>query len=124
MNIVAVVPSSSQMFSNRSQSLPKFPSRNVSPSNDQDFPPLHPSSRSSSPKSFSVHSDHGLGSECPSHSPQTNYSYQRKRLYAATPGRKSVCIKSYQSQFSGELNLEKGDIVESKIEHDQRDDQH
>jgi hypothetical protein len=27
----------------------------------------HPSSRSSSPKSFSVNSDHGLGSECASH---------------------------------------------------------
>ena len=29
--------------------------------------PNHPSSRSSSPKSFSVNSDHGLGSECASH---------------------------------------------------------
>jgi hypothetical protein len=27
----------------------------------------HPSSRSSSPKSFSVNSDHGFGSECASH---------------------------------------------------------
>lgn len=118
-------PSSSQMISNRSQSLPKLTSgisshsRHTSPSNDQDYPPHHPSSRSSSPKSFSVHSDHGLGSECTSHlsshSPNTNpsnYSYQRKRLYAAAPGRKSMCIKSYQSQAAGELNLEKGDIVE------------
>lgn len=98
---------------------------------------LNPSSRSSSPKSFSVNSDHGLGSECTSHlssgkysnfiwnlyflwkskgSPNvTNgcYTYKRKRLYAAAPGRKCMCIKSYKASLPGELILNKGDIVES-----------
>ena len=67
---------SSIYLANRSQSLPKLNGINLLQStlpdsqhlttNENDFPP-HPSSRSSSPKSFSVHSDHGLGSECASH---------------------------------------------------------
>ena len=44
----------------------------------------------------------------------TCYTYKRKRLYAAAPGRKCVCIKSYRSTSAGELVLNKGDIVESK----------
>jgi hypothetical protein len=42
------------------------------------------------------------------------YTYKRKRLYAAAPGRKCVCIKSYRANSSGELSLNKGNIVESK----------
>jgi len=44
-----------------------------------------------------------------------SYTYRRKRLYAAAPGRKCMCIKSYLSNLPGELTLNKGDIVESKI---------
>ena len=74
-------PSSS--LTSRSQSMPKLNGLHL---NDQSMrrsqspvpiPPIehyfqqeqanHPSSRSSSPKSFSVTSDHGLGSECASH---------------------------------------------------------
>jgi hypothetical protein len=40
--------------------------RSNSPTNEH-FSQQHPSSRSSSPKSFSVNSDHGFGSECASH---------------------------------------------------------
>lgn len=42
------------------------------------------------------------------------YTYKRKRLYAAAPGRRCMCIKSYQGSSSGELSINKGDIVESK----------
>lgn len=50
--------------------MPKLNSINImnrsnSPLNENYTQP-HPSSRSSSPKSFSVNSDHGLGSECAS----------------------------------------------------------
>ncbi|CAF2881473.1 unnamed protein product [Rotaria sp. Silwood2] len=110
-------------LTNRSQSMPKLNSINIlhrsnSPSNEI-YSQQHPSSRSSSPKSFSVNSDHGIGSECASHlssnSPNAMngcYVYKRKRLYAAAPGRKCMCIKSYQANSSGELSLKKGDIVE------------
>jgi hypothetical protein len=80
----------------------------------------NPSSRSSSPKSFS---DHGFGSECASHlssgSPNGvngSYTCKRKRLYAAAPGRKCMCIKSYRANLPGELLLNKGDIVESMFQ--------
>jgi hypothetical protein len=43
------------------------------------------------------------------------YTYKRKRLYAAAPGRKCMCVKSYRTNSSGELSLNKGDIVESKM---------
>jgi hypothetical protein len=43
------------------------------------------------------------------------YTYKRKRLYAAAPGRKCMCIKSYRANLPGELLLNKGDIVESRI---------
>ena len=49
-------------------------------------------------------------------SPKTTndcYTYKRRRLYAATPGRKCMCIKSYRTNLPGELLLKKGDIVES-----------
>lgn len=110
-------------LSSRSQSMPKLNGVNLlrranSPSNEP-YSQQHPSSRSSSPKSFS---DHGFGSECASHlssnSPNGingSYTYKRKRLYAAAPGRKCMCIKSYQANSSGELSLNKGDIVESKM---------
>ncbi|CAF1634071.1 unnamed protein product [Adineta ricciae] len=110
-------------LASRSQSMPKLNGVNLlrrsnSPPNEP-FSQQHPSSRSSSPKSFSVNSDHGFGSECASHlssnSPNaTNgcYTYKRKRLYAAAPGRKCMCIKSYQANSPGELSLKKGDIVE------------
>ncbi|UJR38535.1 hypothetical protein I4U23_031202 [Adineta vaga] len=114
-------PSSSSLTS-RSQSMPKFLSNNStrqsqSPTIEHYFQQQqHPSSRSSSPKSFS---DQGLGSECTSHlssnSPNVinaDYSYKRKRLYAAAPGRRCMCIKSYRTNLSGELLLNKGDIVE------------
>ena len=103
-------------LTSRSQSMPKLNGVNLlrrsnSPSNDH-FSQQHPSSRSSSPKSCS---DHGFGSECASHLGINNcYSYKRKRLYAAAPGRKCVCVKSYCANASGELSLTKGDIVESK----------
>lgn len=139
---------SSIYLCNRSQSLPKLNGINLlqsgtseqqNSSNHENDYHVRPSSRSSSPKSFSVHSDHGLGSECNSHhssrmrlapndfllrfivfvldSPNetpSNYSCQRKRLYAAAPGRKCMCIKSYKTNVPGELALHKGEIVESK----------
>ncbi|CAF0795806.1 unnamed protein product [Didymodactylos carnosus] len=40
------------------------------------------------------------------------YTYSRKRLYAAAPGRKCVCIKPFKAQQQGELTLKKGDIIE------------
>jgi hypothetical protein len=110
--------------------------RSNSPANENFFQ-QHPSSRSSSPKSFS---DHGFGSECASHLSSSRflslilnfilfilnkdspnvingcYTYKRKRLYAAAPGRKCMCIKSYRANSSGELSMNKGDIVESKIQ--------
>ncbi|CAF1244048.1 unnamed protein product [Rotaria sp. Silwood1] len=110
-------------LTNRSQSMPKLNSINIlprsnSPSNEN-LSQQHPSSRSSSPKSFSVNSDHGIGSECTSHLSSNSpnaingcYVYKRKRLYAAAPGRKCMCIKSYRTNSSGELSLTKGDIVE------------
>ncbi|CAF3557332.1 unnamed protein product [Adineta steineri] len=110
-------------LASRSQSMPKLNGVNLlrrsnSPINEN-FCQQHPSSRSSSPKSFSVNSDHGFGSECASHlsshSPNAVngcYTYKRKRLYAAAPGRKCLCTKSYQANLSGELSLKKGDIVE------------
>ena len=64
-------PSSS--LASRSQSMPKLnPSRRsqsplTAPTIEHYFQQQNPSSRSSSPKSFSVNSDHGLGSECASH---------------------------------------------------------
>jgi hypothetical protein len=91
--------------------------RSNSPVNENFFQ-QHQSSRSSSPKSFS---DHGFGSECASSSKDSPnvingcYTCKRKRLYAAAPGRKCMCIKSYRANSSGELSLNKGDIVESKI---------
>ncbi|CAF3564455.1 unnamed protein product [Rotaria socialis] len=122
-------PSSS--LASRSQSMPKLNVNNyirssqspvTTPTIEHYFQQQNPSSRSSSPKSFSVNSDHGFGSECASHlssgSPNatTNvngcYAYKRKRLYAAAPGRKCMCIKSYHSNSPGELLLNKGDIVE------------
>jgi len=114
--------SNSLSFNSRSQSMPKLNGINLlrrshSPSTNEQFSQQHQSSRSSSPKSFS---DHGFGSECASHlssnSPNgTNagYTCKRKRLYAAAPGRKSLCIKSYQANTPGELSINKGDIVES-----------
>lgn len=42
-----------------------------------------------------------------------SYTCKRKRLYAAAPGRKCMCIKSYRTNLAGELLLNKGDIVES-----------
>ncbi|CAF1289515.1 unnamed protein product [Rotaria sordida] len=118
-------------LNSRSQSMPKLnvnnfirPSQSpvTTPTIEHYFQQQNPSSRSSSPKSFSVNSDHGLGSECASHlssgSPNaTNnvnncYTYKRKRLYAATPGRKCMCIKSYHANLPGELLLNKGDIIE------------
>jgi hypothetical protein len=68
-------PSLSSLAS-RSQSMPKFNSKNstrrsqspvTTPTIEHYFQQQHPSSRSSSPKSFSVNSDHGFGSECASH---------------------------------------------------------
>ncbi|CAF3616590.1 unnamed protein product [Rotaria sp. Silwood1] len=122
-------PSSS--LTSRSQSMPKLnvnnfirPSQSpvTTPTIEHYFQQQNPSSRSSSPKSFSVNSDHGFGSECASHlssgSPNaTNnvngcYAYKRKRLYAAAPGRKCMCIKSYHANLPGELLINKGDIVE------------
>lgn len=41
------------------------------------------------------------------------YTCKRKRLYAAAPGRKCMCIKSYQANAPGELSINKGDILES-----------
>ncbi|CAF3228137.1 unnamed protein product [Rotaria socialis] len=114
---------SSLSLANRSQSMPKLNSINIlhrsnSPANENLYQ-QHPPSRSSSPKSFSVNSDHGLGSECTSrlssNSPNAVngcYIYKRKRLYAAAPGRKCMCIKSYRANLSGELSLHKGDIVD------------
>ncbi|CAF1148905.1 unnamed protein product [Rotaria sordida] len=118
-------------LNSRSQSMPKLnvnnfirPSQSpiTTPTIEHYFQQQNPSSRSSSPKSFSVNSDHGFGSECASHlssgSPNaTNnvnncYTYKRKRLYAATPGRKCMCIKSYHANLPGELLLNKGDIIE------------
>jgi hypothetical protein len=128
--------------------MPKFNSKNstrrsqspvTTPTIEHYFQQQHPSSRSSSPKSFSVNSDHGFGSECASHlsssrnfnflnfffyknktkgSPNApnGYTYKRKRLYAAAPGRKCMCIKSYRTNLPGELLLNKGDIVESRCE--------
>ncbi len=65
-------PSSS--LASRSQSMPKLnPARRsqsplTAPTIEQYFQQQqNPSSRSSSPKSFSVNSDHGFGSECASH---------------------------------------------------------
>ncbi len=61
------------LLANRSQSMPKLnPSRRsqsplTTPTIEHYFQQQHPSSRSSSPKSFSVNSDHGFGSECTSH---------------------------------------------------------
>ncbi|CAF0970670.1 unnamed protein product [Adineta ricciae] len=114
-------PSSSSLAS-RSQSMPKFSANNStirqsqSPTIEHYFQQQNPSSRSSSPKSFS---DQGLGSECTSHfssnSPNVtngDYTYKRKRLYAASPGRKCMCIKSYRTNLPGELLMNKGDIVE------------
>ncbi|CAF4639695.1 unnamed protein product, partial [Rotaria sp. Silwood2] len=122
-------PSSS--LTSRSQSMPKLnvnnfirPSQSplTTPTIEQYFQQQNRSSRSSSPKSFSVNSDHGFGSECASHlssgSPNATknangcYTYKRKRLYAAAPGRKCMCIKSYHANLPGELLLNKGDIVE------------
>jgi hypothetical protein len=108
----------------------------TTPTIEHYFQQQNPSSRSSSPKSFSVNSDHGFGSECASHlssgkipcftfffefqickgSPNGvngSYTCKRKRLYAAAPGRKCMCIKSYRANLPGELLLNKGDIVES-----------
>ncbi|CAF0957509.1 unnamed protein product [Adineta steineri] len=118
----------SSSSTNRSQSMPKFNSNNstrrsqspiTTPTIEHYFQQQHPSSRSSSPKSFSVNSDHGFGSECASHlsssspnAPNGSYTYKRKRLYAAAPGRKCMCIKSYRTNLPGELLLKKGDIVE------------
>ncbi|CAF0935373.1 unnamed protein product, partial [Didymodactylos carnosus] len=118
--------SASSSLNSRSQSMPKLNGgmngsiRSHSPINDY-FQTQ--SSRSSSPKSFSVNSDHGFGSESASHlsggSPivQTSivnggYTYSRKRLYAAAPGRKCVCIKPFKAQQQGELTLKKGTIME------------
>lgn len=93
--------------------------RRANSPNNEPYSQQHQSSRSSSPKSFS---DHGFGSECASHLSSNSpngingtYTYKRKRLYAAAPGRKCMCIKSYQANSSGELSLNKGDIVESKM---------
>jgi hypothetical protein len=66
-------PSSS--LTSRSQSMPKLNALNsirrsqspiTTPTIEHYFQQQHPSSRSSSPKSFSVNSDHGFGSECAS----------------------------------------------------------
>jgi ankyrin repeat protein len=61
-------PSSS--LTSRSQSMPKLNANQspiTTPTIEHYFQQQHPSSRSSSPKSFSVNSDHGFGSECNSH---------------------------------------------------------
>lgn len=75
-------------------------------------------SGSSSPtsRSRSISSDdHGIGSASLSQlsgSPNIEYVYPRKRLYASIPDRKFICIKSYKPAQAGELELKKGDIVE------------
>ena len=46
---------------------------------------------------------------------QSNYSCHRKRLYAAAPGRKCMCIKTFSTNVPGELRMNKGDIVESIV---------
>jgi hypothetical protein len=52
---------------NANQSLRRSQSPITTPTIEHYFQQQHPSSRSSSPKSFSVNSDHGFGSECASH---------------------------------------------------------
>jgi SH3/ankyrin repeat-containing protein len=75
-------------------------------------------SGSSSPtsRSRSISSDdHGIGSASLSQlsgSPNIEYAYPRKRLYASIPDRKFICIKGYKPIQAGELELRKGDIVE------------
>lgn len=75
-------------------------------------------SGSSSPasRSRSISSDdHGIGSASLSQlsgSPNIEYAYPRKRLYASIPDRKFMCIKGYKPIHAGELELRKGDIVE------------
>ena len=40
------------------------------------------------------------------------YVSSRRRLYAATPGRTFVCVKSYRAKEEGELRMRKGSFVE------------
>ncbi|XP_064627381.1 SH3 and multiple ankyrin repeat domains protein 2-like isoform X2 [Lineus longissimus] len=40
------------------------------------------------------------------------YSFSKKRLYAALPGRTFICVKNYHAQEEGELDLKKGAFVE------------
>ena len=40
------------------------------------------------------------------------YVSSRRRLYAATPGRSFICVKSYRAKEEGELRMRKGTFVE------------
>jgi hypothetical protein len=45
------------------------------------------------------------------------YSFSKKRLYAALPGRTFICVKNYPPQEDGELDLKKGEFVEGEDYH-------
>ncbi len=61
------IPSQSMPQLNSNQSLRQNQSPITTPTVEHYFQQQYPSSRSSSPKSFSFNSDHGFGSECNSH---------------------------------------------------------
>ena len=42
------------------------------------------------------------------------YVSSRRRLYAATPGRSFICVKSYRAREEGELRMRKGTFVEGR----------
>jgi SH3/ankyrin repeat-containing protein len=80
---------------------------------------LHHNSGSSSPgsRSRSISSDdHGFGSASLSQnsngSPNIDYAYPRRRLYASIPNRTFICVKGHRPAQPGELELRRGDVVE------------
>ena len=40
------------------------------------------------------------------------FSYSKKRLYPALPGRTFICVKDYEAQDEAELALHRGDFVQ------------
>jgi hypothetical protein len=104
----------------RSRSMPKLENKqkNENTFNKNQIISTTINSGSSSPtsRSHSISSDdHGIGSASLSQlsgSPNIEYAYPRKRLYASIPDRRFICIKSYKPIQAGELELRKGDIVE------------
>lgn len=65
-----------------------------------------------SPKQESASSSSGSRSRSVSSDSSHHYAYPRKRLYPSIPNRTFVCKKSFKPSHVGEIELNKGDIVE------------